>query len=999
MTLQPPASASTGPAPAQRPLWQLSLLFAGVYATFIIMSLTLMVSPDSESLRWCGNMAAGVMLSRRPSGSWWWHLAILTGLNLTLYGILDDREGMLLAMLASDLIGISLIAALLQPQRNLSQDPENVSGFTQMLLICTVLPAIVGIFTEVFILYLTGHELQATVWMPWMISAITGSIVIFPLCIGLSSERLNVIKESLSDKGSIATVAGSIITVLVVFPGQQYPFIFLSAVLILSALTAKCGISALNIFITSILVMLLTPVKNGLDEQGMYRDLTLYFPLLLTVLPAIILSVAVFSARHSRELIRQTASEHERQYQKTPAIMHSIDEEGRLVSVSDAWLNLLGYERDEVLGRKSSEFFTQESAERGRDSVLPVFYKQGYVHQIPYQMVKRNGETVDVELSAIMEGIVDGQAKRSLAVIKDITHEVSLSRELAQETELLETTLRSIGDGVIATDTHGHITFMNTRAEIMTGFSNAEAEGRPFNEIVYISTTGEDLPISDPAERMKCTENSEGKQDFATLRNPEGVTYSIQDTISPILSPDGNVLGTIMVFQDVTEARAISEKMSHLAQHDALTGLPNRVLLTDRLQQACLKNQRSGQQFALIFLDLDHFKVINDSLGHDQGDLLLREVARRLAASVRGSDTVCRLGGDEFVLILDDISEGRDISNFCLKLTQEISQPVSLKKRDYRVTPSIGVSVCPTDGCDPDTLMRRADAAMYRSKNMGRGTFHFYSRDIEEEVENRLRTEQRMRSEIEDDRFYNVYQPIIHHGQPDTIYAEALCRWRNSSGKEIPPDEFIPVAEETGLIREIGRRVMRDACRAINAMQESGYSFITISLNISPVQLGNPDFVDEVRAILTEENTAPEHFIFEITESAVMGHMASSIAVLEQIKEMGILIALDDFGTGYSSLSYLKKLPIDILKIDKEFVADMTTDGQDRIFISAILSMARALQLEVIAEGVENAQQASILTDMGCRYLQGYHFSAPVSFDRMIEVSTSHGVQADQNIS
>ena len=999
MSLQPTVTTGNCPDSTARPAWQQSLLLFIVYLMFVTLSLTVTVSPDSESLRWCGNMAAGVLLSRRRASYWWWHFAVLAVLNLCAYGLLDDRNGMALARLVSDFIGIGLIAVLLQPQQKLISEPENVGGFTQMLLICTVLPPVVAIFTEVFVLNLTGHEQQAVVWMPWMISAITGCIIIFPLCIGLITQSLASVLATLKRKDLLATTAAAVVTVVFAFPGQQYPFIFLSAVLILSALTAKCGISALNIFITSLLVLLMTPIGAEGEEQGMYRDLTLYFPLMLTVLPATILSVAVFSARRSREHIRKSARAHALQYEKTPAIMHSIDDQGRLVSVSDAWLNLLGYGREEVLGRKSTDFLTPESAHRAVESVLPEFFRKGFIQHVPYQMMKRNGDIVDVELSAIMERNPDSNTSRSLAVIKDVTHEVSLSRELAQETELLETTLRSIGDGVIATDTKGHITFMNTRAEIMTGFSNTEAEGRPFSEIVCISSAGDDLPVTDPVERMDFPDNNDGQSDFATLRNRDGMVYSIQDTVSPILSPDGNVLGTIMVFQDVTEARAISEKMSHLAQHDALTGLPNRVLLMDRLQQACLKNQRSGQQFALIFLDLDNFKVINDSLGHDQGDVLLKEAARRLAGSVRGSDTVCRLGGDEFVLILDDIREGRDISNFCQKLTLEISQPVTLKKREYRVTPSIGVSVCPTDGSDPDTLMRRADAAMYRSKNMGRGTFHFYSRDIEEEVETRLRTEQRMRTEIEDNRFYNVYQPIIHSGQHDTIYAEALCRWKNSSGKEVPPDDFIPVAEETGLIRELGRRVLRDACRAINSMQEAGHSFITISLNISPVQLANPDFVDEVRAILTEENTEPEHFIFEITESAVMDHMASSIAVLEQIKDMGILIALDDFGTGYSSLSYLKKLPIDILKIDKEFVADMTTDGQDRIFFSAILSMARALQLEVIAEGVENAQQAAILNEMGCRYLQGYHFSAPVSFDKMVELSTSHSLKASPSIS
>ncbi|HBS42047.1 MAG TPA: hypothetical protein DEA26_05155 [Oceanospirillales bacterium] len=984
---------------SERPLRQWVLWFSGLYLIFLTLSLILTLPPDSESLRWCGNMAAGVMLSRRPHKDWIVGLGLLALLHLILFGILDNREGFAAATLISDLTGTALIALLLKPQQKQIEEPENVSGYTQMLLIITVLPPVLSTLLQVSILYLSGHGQQAIVWMPWLISAITGCIIIFPLCLGILNQTPAGIYEVLKRRDSLITLLIAVATVIAAFPGNQYPFIFLSAVLILSALTTRCGISALTIFITSVMVILLTPLSSVSSSVAIHRDLTLYFPLMLTVLPATILSVAVYSARRSREQIRLTAEDHARLYERTPAIMHSIDSQGRLVAVSDAWLTLLGYSRDEVLGRKSTDFLSPESARRAREEVIPDFFRTGSIEKVPYQMVCRSGELIEVELSAIVEQGREKDSVRSLAVMKDVTHEVSLTRELERESELLETTLRSIGDGVIATDTAGRITFMNPRAEEITGFLSAEAEGRPFSEVVMLTSDGEDLPVTDPVQRIDTSNCGDSQADFATLRNREGRSYSIQDTISAIRSTDGSVLGTIMVFQDVTEARAVSEKMSYLAQHDALTTLPNRVLLMDRLQQACRKNQRSDHQFALIFLDLDHFKVINDSLGHDQGDILLREIARRLASNVRSSDTVCRLGGDEFVLILDDIREGRDISNFCQKLTQEISQPVTLKNRGYRVTPSIGVAVCPADGNDPDTLMRRADAAMYRSKNMGRSTFHFYSRGLEEEVENRLRTEQRMRTEIDENRFYNVYQPIVHTGQKDVIYAEALCRWRNSSGKEISPDDFIPVAEETGLIREIGRRVLRDACRAINAISDADHTFITISLNISPVQLATQGFAEDVKAILSEEGTEPEHFIFEITESAVMDNMASSIRVLEEIKELGILIALDDFGTGYSSLSYLKKLPIDIIKIDKEFVNDMTNEGQDRVFISAILSMARALQLEVIAEGVENAEQADILTEMGCRYLQGYHFSPPVAFDVMLQRFARRQTSLSQNLS
>ena len=988
-TLKPDSHQRT-----ERPNWLIALFLVLSALVFTGVSLTLTTQPDNESLRWCGIMAAGVILSQRLRQSWpgWLSLLVLT--HLCVYWLFSPQQGVPFITLASDLCGILLVALLLKPQQKMASQPENVSGFTQMLLICTVLPPVIAILFRVLLLNLSGQSQDPVVWMPWLVSAITGCIMVFPLAVGLQNQTLSTVRAGLLRKDSLGALAVSVATVLIAFPGQQYPFIFLSAVLILGALTTQCGVSALNIFVTSTLVLLITP--NGGDNSGgaMFRDLTLYFPLILTVLPASILSVAIFSARRSQAQIRATGEANARLYEKTPAIMHSIDKKGRLVAVSDAWLELLGYQREEVLGRLSTDYFTEESARRGQQSVLPQFYAQGYVHQIPYQMVKRNGDIVDVELSAILEDAMDGLSTRSHAVIKDVTHEVLLSRELAQETELLETTLHSIGDGVIATDTSGLITFMNPQAEIMTGYSSEEAGGRAFRDIVNLTTADTDLPVTDPVQRIDPESDSENTLDYAILTSRSGTVYSIQDTISPICAQEGTVLGTIMVFQDVTEARAINEKMSHLAQHDALTGLPNRVLLMDRLHQACLKHQRSGRQFALIFLDLDNFKVINDSLGHDQGDILLREVAQRLDDAVRGSDTVCRLGGDEFVLIMDDVRENRDISGFCQKLTQEISLPVTLKDREYRVTPSIGVSVCPADGHDPETLMRRADAAMYRSKNMGRSTFQFYSRDIEEEVETRLKTEQRMRTEIEENHFYSVYQPIIHTGPKETIYAEVLCRWRNSSGQEVPPDDFIPVAEETGLIRDIGRKVLRDACRAINEMANSGYRFITLSLNISPVQLSTHDFVEDVRQILTEENTAPEHFIFEITESAIMDNMADTIRVLEQFKDMGILIALDDFGTGYSSLSYLKKLPIDILKIDKEFVADMTTDGQDRIFISAILSMARALQLEVIAEGVENAQQAATLTEMGCRYLQGYHFSPPVSFESMLQHCSGQSVSS-----
>jgi len=458
----------------------------------------------------------------------------------------------------------------------------------------------------------------------------------------------------------------------------------------------------------------------------------------------------------------------------------------------------------------------------------------------------------------------------------------------------------------------------------------------------------------------------------------DGSIIWISENARAVKDVDGRVQffeGTVV---DITERKQHDAKLEYQASHDSLTGLPNRSLLRDRIEQAIVKARRDGHLVAVVFVDLDHFKLINDSLGHHVGDRLLLEVADRLVACVRGHDSVARQGGDEFVIVLTEQHDENEIIAVVSRLLEVISQPWIDNGQEYGLSCSIGISCYPQDGAGPDALLRRADAAMYKAKASGRSTYHFYTPGLNQAISERLELENSLRHALERDEFRVYYQPRIEVASGRIIGAEALIRWDCPDKGLIPPDSFISIAEETGLIIPIGQWVLHEACRQNSAWLRAGLPPISVSVNLSPIQFRHAGLVQSVADALQQANLDPAYLELELTESFVM-HDAERINVaMQSLKALGVDIAVDDFGTGYSSLSYLKRFPVDRLKVDKSFVRDIDSDPDDAAIVRAIITLGHALGLKVVAEGVETRAHLEFLQQHGCDELQGYYYSRPV---------------------
>jgi diguanylate cyclase (GGDEF)-like protein/PAS domain S-box-containing protein len=551
------------------------------------------------------------------------------------------------------------------------------------------------------------------------------------------------------------------------------------------------------------------------------------------------------------------------------------------------------------------------------------------------------------------------------------------SEALFEEKERAQVTLNSIGDAVISTDIEGLVTYLNAIAENLTGWSQKEALGHPVEEVFRFidSTTRASAP--NPLMLAIQHNRSVSLTPNCVLIRRDGVEAAIEDSAAPIHDRRGKATGAVMVFRDVSMARAMTLKMSYLAQHDSLTDLPNRVLLHDRLNEAITLSSRYQRKLAVLFLDLDRFKHINDSLGHVVGDRLLQSVARRLFTCVRSSDTVSRQGGDEFVVLLWEVRHAQDPAITAGKILAALREPHLINEHELHITGSIGIVTYPDDGADVETLMKRADIAMYHAKEIGRDNYQFFQPEMNARAVERQSLEYNLRYAIERQELVLHYQPKLNLATGAIIGIEALIRWKHPQLGLVSPGQFIAIAEDCGLIVPIGRWVLHEACRQARAWQVAGLPPLCIAVNVSPMEVRSPGFVSGIRATLKETGLESRYLELELTEAVLMEKSRSVADVLAELKDIGVQLALDDFGTGYSSLSHLKRFPIDTLKIDQSFVRDLTRDGTG--IINAVISMGKSLHMRVLAEGVETRQQLEVLQEHGCPEGQGYYFSRPVS--------------------
>jgi diguanylate cyclase len=445
-----------------------------------------------------------------------------------------------------------------------------------------------------------------------------------------------------------------------------------------------------------------------------------------------------------------------------------------------------------------------------------------------------------------------------------------------------------------------------------------------------------------------------------------------------------------------THARRLevaNAKLQHQATHDALTNLPNRVLVMDRLDREIAHAERDGHRFAVLLLDLDRFKLINDTLGHGAGDQLLVEAARRLSGAVREVDTVARTGGDEFLVLIADTRDQSDLSALAAKIGKALCEPLRIKATEVHTSASIGISVYPADGTSADALVARADEAMYYAKQRGRNAFQFFNLAMSVFSHERLDLENDLRRALPMNQFEVYYQPKSDVATGRISSVEALLRWRHPTRGLVSPSEFIPLAEESGLILSIGEWVLREACRQASNWQRAGLPFIRIAVNVSPVQFRQSSFLQAVRTALLDFGLEPQYLEIELTETTVMDNAEGSVAILEELSRMGVVVSIDDFGTGYSSMSYLRRFPIDKLKIDRSFISELTTNADDASIVQAIISLAHSLRLKVVAEGVETAEQLELLRELGCDQYQGFLRSAAVPADE-IEESVRSSIEA-----
>jgi len=614
---------------------------------------------------------------------------------------------------------------------------------------------------------------------------------------------------------------------------------------------------------------------------------------------------------------------------------------------------------------------------------------------IEYRILRPGGEFRWVRVRGFQMRDSEHKLVGHSGIVTDITERKQIEEALFAEKETAQVRLNSIGDGVACTDMLGNINFLNSVAEKMTGWTLEEATGRPVSEVLRIRSVTVREGFSNPIkEAVGQDKTVELPLNCVFIRRDE-IEIPVEGSIAPILGRKNQATGAIIVVRDVSASRAMSQQMVHLAEHDSLTGLPNRLLLNDRVSQAIALAPRHKKKIALLFLDLDGFKHINDSLGHSIGDKLLQSTGKRLVDCVRTADTVSRQGGDEFVVLLSEVDDPEDVAVAARRMLKAVAEPQIIDQHDLHITTSIGLSVYPDDGLDAETLIKNADMAMYQAKENGRQSYQYFKPAMNARAVERQSIEESLRRALERREFALHYQPKVNLKTGEIVGAEALIRWTHPTRGSVSPAQFIPVAEDCGLILPISQWVLREACNQARAWADAGLPAVTMAVNISAMEFRQDSFLEDTFLLLKQTGLDPRSLELELTEGILMKRAESAAAVLQSLRAHGVRIAVDDFGTGYSSLSYLRKFPIDALKIDQSFVRQITTIPEDTTIVSAIISIGRSMKLRVIAEGVETQKELAFLQAHECDEAQGYYFSRPVpaqQFAKLLEIGVPEAI-------
>ncbi|HJX09449.1 MAG TPA: EAL domain-containing protein, partial [Candidatus Binatia bacterium] len=577
----------------------------------------------------------------------------------------------------------------------------------------------------------------------------------------------------------------------------------------------------------------------------------------------------------------------------------------------------------------------------------------------------------------------NGEAEYLICCAQDVTEHKKAEAGLRMQTSAIN----AASDQVVITDLHGRIEFANPAFEQETGYSLDEVIGKNPR---FLKSGKQDTAFY--TLLWNTILNGKTWHGEVTNTRKDGAEYIAQMTIAPVKNERGVIERFVAISRNITEKKAFEKRMDYLAHHDTLTELPNRLLVGHRLTQSMNRARREHKKLAVLFLDLDGFKLVNDTLGHNTGDLMLKTAAERLKTCCREGDVLARMGGDEFIVVIPEIKRPDDAKRFARRLFSALSKPFVLIGREIFVTASIGISIFPLHGDDVESLVKNADAAMYCAKGQGRNGLYVYDEALNIAASERMTLENNLRKAVERDEFVVYYQPRVEIATGRILGAEALVRWRHPERGLVYPDQFIPVAEDTGLVVPISDRVLRTACMQNKAWQDAGLPPIQIAVNLSARQLQRRDALSVVKIALEQSGLAPQYLELELTESALMHNPEAAAMAFNRMKKIGVHLSIDDFGTGYSSLNYLKSFPVDSLKIDRSFIQDITSDADDAAITRAVIAMAHSLNLSVVAEGVETIEQLEFLYGLGCDHMQGYFVSpavAPEDFEQLLQDSQS----------
>jgi diguanylate cyclase (GGDEF)-like protein/PAS domain S-box-containing protein len=678
--------------------------------------------------------------------------------------------------------------------------------------------------------------------------------------------------------------------------------------------------------------------------------------------------------RHTEEALRRSEERYRNILESLDDAYYEVDLRGKPVYLNSAYSRMLGYDHRDVV---DSDYRSRQTPAMTQ-VVFEAFnevYRTGASKKSQYwEYLHRDGSVVQVEGSVLLVKDETGKPVGFRGILRDVTARRRIDAALRESEGRFRAMTNLSSDWYWEQDAEFRFTRLESRATTVRQTPNPLIGRR-----IWESTLQPHLPGGWDDFRGLLDDRQSFRDVVMQRAAPDKAPYYISMSGEPVFDASGTFTGYRGISREITEQKVAEEHIHHMARHDSLTGLPNRLLFSSLLNAALKTAARYKRSFGVMFIDLDRFKLINDTLGHEAGDTLLKEITARFKQAVRSSDVLARLGGDEFVVLVQEVSDREHAATVARKLLSAAIKPVMLLGQECRVTASIGIALFPSDGGDEQTLMKNADSAMYYAKEEGKNNFQFYSSEISTQTLERLTLESNLRRAMEREEFSLHYQAKVDTKSGAINGVEALLRWSNAELGSVSPGKFIPVAEETGLIVHIGRWVLKTACLQNVAWQRQGLPPISMAVNLSVRQFADEGLVDDIATILEETGMVPSLLELEITEGMIVHDVEHAIRLLTAIKQLGVRLAIDDFGTGYSSLGQLKNFPIDTLKVDRSFIRDLATDSEDKAITSAIIAMGKTLSLTVVAEGVETMEQQAFLRDQACDEMQGYYFSKPVA--------------------